>query len=386
MIKFFVPAMGLFLSIHALAAPATPVKPKIEELKFENDVAKVTLPLKSHFVLEKSWPSTLGSLESQLERAYFANCNELSYGGMVDSFEFPIRFSEIPELDQPMRSHAEPIVKDARCSKPRIAKNNSGFSQASGAVQLTLAKPMSSEQADRRLYKISLPWKKSTRWGMGTADAKLFKSSCEMQGDQASSAALVTCSEPEMSVACCGNASLTGEMNALVYAYAKHEMNSETVTGDSELAVAAKTSDYLAKKSKALGGQLAFSICTPANWEYAPIMAYQSTCYTLEQSYVPADATIQYCSGSARADTKVWVLLKHDTAQKRDYISVSVQSPRSNSSYGDYVTAVTKNNSKTVLKSDAGALFTLEGKSATLAEGNRLDKDLPPGAIALSCK
>lgn len=362
--------------------------PQIEEVRLENGKATLTLPLNSKSYLASSWPKTVSTLKNALTTSYSSVCTDASYEFLTSSTELPIHRSEIPELDGMSTLMDEPLVKSAKCARPKIETNKSGFAQAKGAIRLTISPPSPSmEESDRRLVKITMPWKKTTGWGTGLSDTKLYRQSCVAHSDRTSTL-MVHCSEPEMSVACCGNAGLTGQMTALVFAYANPKMNAVIHTANSPAEVNALNSNFLAKKTQELASDLAFGICTPPNWEYSPVMAYQSTCYTLTQKFQPLHPSKLTCKGqSANAGAKVWALLKHDPVGKKDYLAFTVQTDRLQSGFGVYVASIEKAES-TSLESEEGVVLAVskDKSSAKLTGLEKVDEKYPAASLSLSCQ
>jgi hypothetical protein len=262
------------------------------------------------------------------------SCRRLSFslGGMVS---FPEHRSDIPELDSPSNVMARSPVKGLSCGTADTTTAPDGFTQAAATLAVEVdAKVLSPEDAERHLYEVTAPVTVAAGWGSFDQGKDAYEAAClGLRANIGSSSTLYAyCEQPKVGVQCCGNASVTGAFHALVFAYEAPVWEEKVLTGPTPLDANAQAHSHLAAQQAALKSDAALAFCTPASFEYAPVMAYQARCYTLKQTFKPNFTEHLRCEAKT-ADGGIWVrLLERDGGLSLDWTQKTSRMTQSNSS------------------------------------------------------
>jgi hypothetical protein len=257
----------------------------------------LVLPLRSTaFFPKKISGLTPQELPATLENDYRARCARES-SLATESLVYSIHMSDIPELDSISTMEDVPFVTASSCSKPSAIATK-GNQQIQGEWTLQLKAQISNpEDSDRKLYHLTLPLEFRGGYRDVENTKLLYQQACDrLRGTvNQSSTVLAYCVEPTVEYQCCGNVRFVGEFHALVFAYTSPTLQTVTNTGKDAFEIDVKNASYLSDQHHRLSANLALAFCTAPSFEYAPTMAFQSRCYSLEQTFKSASPDLVRC-------------------------------------------------------------------------------------------
>jgi len=236
---------------------------------------KIAMPLRS-----PAYKESINSIQTDADYQYA--CNDAKARTKM-SLSIPIYSKGEIEYYS-----ASSPVSNMECSKS-ILKKSRGFSWSEGTIEYVITSMNLDENLNHNLYRLVLPIK--VLGGMRSIyhEQSLYREYCQIlhQNLGQTSTVLTHCVEPVITSACCGNVDVTGELQALIYAYDTPTVLNVANTAKSIAGVKTKNHAYLQSQKRLLKDRYTIGFCEHPSWKYSPVMAYQSQCYVVQQQLKP---------------------------------------------------------------------------------------------------